>query len=56
MGLNDARVVITVVLFIVFLGIVFWAFSKRQKPRFEEAARSVLEDDEPTDGRREGGK
>jgi cytochrome c oxidase cbb3-type subunit 4 len=35
----------TVLLLVVFLGIVVWAWSSRQKARFERAARSVLEED-----------
>ena len=38
MDLNDLRVLITVVSFIVFAGIVYWAYSSRQRARFIEAA------------------
>jgi cytochrome c oxidase cbb3-type subunit 4 len=37
MDINDLRVVITVLAFIAFLGIVFWAFSRKRD--FEEAAK-----------------
>jgi cytochrome c oxidase cbb3-type subunit 4 len=37
----------TVIVFIVFIGIVLWAFSSRRKKDFDEAARLVLDDDEP---------
>ena len=43
---NDLRVIITVVLFLSFLGIVFWAYSSRQKERFDEAANLPFADDE----------
>jgi len=46
MGVNDLRVVITVALFVAFLGIVFWAYSSRQKVRFDEAANLPFADDE----------
>ena len=36
----------TVVLFIVFLGIVVWAYSSGRKKDFEEASRLALDDDE----------
>ncbi|MGF1724908.1 cbb3-type cytochrome oxidase subunit 3 [Photobacterium nomapromontoriensis] len=36
----------TVILFSSFIGIVIWAFSKRQKSRFEEAANLVFADEE----------
>ena len=37
----------TVLVFIVFIGIVLWAYSGRRKNDFDEAARLVLDDDEP---------
>ena len=37
----------TVIVFIVFIGIVFWAYSGRRKKDFDEAARLVLDDDQP---------
>ena len=37
----------TVILLIVFLGIVLWAYSGHRKTAFEEAARLPLEDDHP---------
>lgn len=46
MDANDLRVIITVVLFLSFLGIVFWAYSARQKERFDEAANLPFADDE----------
>lgn len=46
MDANDLRVVITVTLFIAFLGIVFWAYSSRQKGRFEEAANLPFADED----------
>lgn len=46
MDANDIRVIITVTLFVAFLGIVFWAYSSRQKDRFDEAANLPFADDE----------
>lgn len=37
----------TVVVFIVFIGIVWWAYSSARKKDFDEAARLVLDDDKP---------
>ena len=37
--MNDLRVVLTVVSFLVFVGIAVWAFSRRRKRDFDEAAR-----------------
>ena len=42
----DLRVIITVVSFIVFLLIVWWAYSGRQKERFDEAANLPFADDD----------
>lgn len=39
--------VMTVVMLIVFLGIVGWAFSARRRAAFEAAARVPFEEDEP---------
>jgi cytochrome c oxidase cbb3-type subunit 4 len=35
---SDLRILITVVSFVVFVGIVYWAYSGRQRSRFDEAA------------------
>ncbi|CAM5783746.1 MAG: cbb3-type cytochrome c oxidase subunit 3 [Burkholderiales bacterium] len=45
MDINLLRGVITVVTFIVFVGIVVWAWSGRNRARFEEAARLPFEQD-----------
>lgn len=36
--------IVTLVLLIVFLGVVFWAYSSRRKADFDAAARIPLED------------
>lgn len=46
MDINDARVAVTVLAFVSFLGIVFWAYSGKRKARFDEAARLPFDDDE----------
>jgi cytochrome c oxidase cbb3-type subunit 4 len=40
------RSIVTVLSFVTFLGIVFWAYSRRRKTSFDSAARSILEEDE----------
>ncbi|HTT36302.1 MAG TPA: cbb3-type cytochrome c oxidase subunit 3 [Burkholderiales bacterium] len=45
MDLTSVRAVLTVVMLVVFVGIVMWAYSSRRKKEFDEAARSVLDDD-----------
>ena len=38
MDMNTLRSAITAVSFVVFIGIVWWAWSARNKSRFDEAA------------------
>ncbi len=39
----------TVLLFLIFIGIIFWAFNGSRKTSFDQASRMPLEDDdEPT--------
>ncbi len=44
--LNDARSLITLLSFIAFIGIVFWAWSSRRKQDFNEAANLPFADDD----------
>lgn len=46
MEINDVRSAMTVIMFLVFLGIVFWAYGKQRKGAFDEAARLPFEEDE----------
>ncbi|MGS5087521.1 cbb3-type cytochrome oxidase subunit 3 [Hydrogenophaga sp. A37] len=45
MDINDMRSIVTVVSFLAFVGIVVWAWSKRNQASFDEAARLPLQDD-----------
>ena len=36
----------TIVLMIVMFGVIFWAYSKKQKPSFDEAANLIFADEE----------
>ncbi|HEY8856698.1 MAG TPA: cbb3-type cytochrome c oxidase subunit 3 [Rugosibacter sp.] len=47
MDINDLRSVITVLLFLIFIGIVWWAYSDRRKQAYDQAARILLDDDSP---------
>ncbi|HTS55048.1 MAG TPA: cbb3-type cytochrome c oxidase subunit 3 [Burkholderiales bacterium] len=47
MDLTSARAALTVVMLVLFAGIVVWAYGSKRKKQFDEAARSVLEDDGP---------
>lgn len=46
MDINLIRSLITLVAFLVFLGIVWWAYGPGQRDRFEQAARIPFDDDE----------
>lgn len=46
MDINDARSILTVLSFACFVGIALWAYSGRNKARFDEAANLPFEDDE----------
>ena len=48
MDINTLRSILTVVAFVVFLAIVWWAYSGHSKAAFDEAARL------PFDGEGEG--
>lgn len=53
MDINDFRALMTVVVFVVFIGIWIWAWSDKRKPGFEEAARLPF-DDEPASDKNNG--
>lgn len=52
MDINDLRSLFTVLAFVAFLGIVWWAYSDRRKATYEEAAMLPLEDDLPVGSER----
>lgn len=45
MDINDIRAIVTVVSFVAFLTIAGWAWSRRNKADFEEAARLPFDDE-----------
>lgn len=48
LDINTVRGLITVILLICFIGMVFWAYSKKRKSDFNEAASLPLQDEQPT--------
>ena len=57
MDQNDLRIIGTVLGFLTFLGIVWWAWGKGRQEQFKEAAAlPFTEDDEPDGARRERGR
>jgi cytochrome c oxidase cbb3-type subunit 4 len=49
MDLNDLRAVVTLLSFVAFIGVIAWAWSRRNRKRFDEAANLPLADDERSD-------
>ena len=45
MDVNDYRSIVTVVSLVLFLGIVWWAWSKRNKAKFDDAAQLPFKED-----------
>ncbi len=41
--------IFTVIVFVAFVGVVWWAFSSRNKAKFDEAANVIFEDDKQND-------
>jgi cytochrome c oxidase cbb3-type subunit 4 len=46
MDINVFRGVVTAVLMVLFIALVFWAFSKRRRDEFAAAARLPLDENE----------
>ncbi|AIU66802.1 cytochrome C oxidase [Vibrio coralliilyticus] len=44
----------TIVLFVCFIGVVWWAYGKSRKSRFDEAANLVFADEEQTPSKEQG--
>jgi cytochrome c oxidase cbb3-type subunit 4 len=56
MDLNDLRALATVFTTVAFLAVFFWAYSSKNKARFEDAANIPFADDkkqQPTKGENE---
>jgi len=47
MSLSLAHSIWTVMMFVLFIGIVIWAWSGKRKQAFDDAANLPLMDDEP---------
>lgn len=45
MDINDFRGIHTIILMALFIGVVWWAYSKKQKKSFDEAANLPFADD-----------
>jgi cytochrome c oxidase cbb3-type subunit 4 len=49
MDVNDLRSLSTVLAFLAFVGIVWWAWHRKSQKGFDEAARLPFADDEEND-------
>ena len=47
MDINVFRGIVTGVLLVLFVWLVFWAWSKSRKPDFDAAARLPFDDEDP---------
>lgn len=46
MDYQTLRGVITALLLVLFIGVVWWAYDKRQQSRFDKAANSIFDDEQ----------
>ncbi len=44
----------TIVLFVCFIGVVWWAYGKNRKARFDEAANLIFADEQPKSSKEQG--
>ncbi len=56
MELNTLRIIMTLVSFAVFIGIIAWALAPANRSAFEEASLIPLSDDEPARSPGKGGQ
>ncbi|EGG98153.1 Cytochrome c oxidase subunit CcoQ [gamma proteobacterium IMCC2047] len=49
MDATDLRGITTLLVMIAFLGVCYWAYSSKQKKRFDEAAQLPFADDDKND-------
>ncbi|EGQ9832641.1 CcoQ/FixQ family Cbb3-type cytochrome c oxidase assembly chaperone [Vibrio vulnificus] len=54
MDFGTIHSIYTVVLFVSFIGIVAWAYSKKRKASFDEAANLVFADEEKSGPTKQG--
>ncbi|MCU8324084.1 CcoQ/FixQ family Cbb3-type cytochrome c oxidase assembly chaperone [Vibrio vulnificus] len=54
MDFGTIHSIYTVVLFVSFIGIIAWAYSKKRKASFDEAANLVFADEEKSSPTKQG--
>ena len=55
MDTGTFRGLITLILIFAFIGIFFWAYSKRRKPDFDEAANLPFADEDKEESKKNSG-
>jgi cytochrome c oxidase cbb3-type subunit IV len=55
MELNLLRSLVTLISFVAFVGIVYWAFSRKNRARFDDAANLPFADDDAAASRADSG-
>ena len=50
MDSNSIGAIVTVVFFLLFIAIIWWAYSKKNKKRFDEAAQLPFEEENDKPG------
>lgn len=48
MGIGELQTIATVSAFVAFIGVAWWAYSPKNKKRFEEDAQLALDDKDKT--------
>ena len=48
MGIGELQSIATVSAFVAFIGVAWWAYSPKNKKRFEEDAQLALDDEDKT--------
>lgn len=56
MDINDLRGISTAFLLVAFIGLIFWAYSKKRKKEFDEAANLPFADEGRDAGGNTGGR
>ncbi|MBD1564452.1 cbb3-type cytochrome oxidase subunit 3 [Vibrio sp. SA48] len=54
MDIGTIHSIWTIVLFVCFIGVVWWAYGKNRKARFDEAANLIFADEPPKTSKEQG--
>lgn len=54
MDIGTIHSIWTIVLFVCFIGVVWWAYGKNRKARFDEAANLIFADEQSKSSKEQG--